>query len=54
MLPNLSAESAIYYQNKCIPHLIQLSNNIDQVCEENLLAAAVILRFYEEVDGKHH
>jgi Fungal specific transcription factor domain len=52
LLSSLTAESAIHYQNECIPHLVHLSNNVEQVRDENLLAAAVILRFYEEVDGK--
>jgi hypothetical protein len=44
-------ETAIHYHERAITHLIQLCNNPDQVHDENLLAAASILRFYEEVDG---
>ena len=30
-----------------------LADDAERVLDENLLAAAVILRFYEEVDGKY-
>jgi hypothetical protein len=50
-LPDLNVETAIHYHDRAIAHLIQLCNNPDQVHDENLLAAATILRFYEEVDG---
>ena len=51
LLPDLNVETAIHYHERAITHLIQLCNNPDQVHDENLLAAASILRFYEEVDG---
>ena len=51
LLPDLNVETAIHYHDRAITHLIQLCNNPDQVHDENLLAAASILRFYEEVDG---
>jgi hypothetical protein len=51
LLPDLNVETAIHYHDRAIAHLIQLCNNPDQVHDENLLAAATILRFYEEVDG---
>ena len=50
-LPYLGDETALEYQNLCITHLIRLSGDSIEVQDENLLAAAVILRFYEEVDG---
>ena len=40
------------YHNRCINHLVSLSGDQREVLDEDLLAAAVILRFYEEVDGK--
>jgi hypothetical protein len=52
LLPDLKAETAIEYHNKCINHLVSLSGHAKDVIDEDLLAAAVILRFYEEVDGK--
>jgi hypothetical protein len=54
VLPNLTPETAIYYHNRCIDHLVSLSDNPLEAKDENLLAAAVILRFYEEVDGESH
>ncbi|KAB8256881.1 hypothetical protein BDV32DRAFT_160880 [Aspergillus pseudonomiae] len=49
-LPFLGDEAALEYQSLCISHLMSLSGNPAEVADENLLAAAVILRFYEEVD----
>ena len=51
LLPDLKIETAIHYQNESITHLIHLSMDPEQVHNEDLLAAAVILRFYEEVDS---
>jgi hypothetical protein len=50
-LPDLKPETALFYHNRCIEHLVSLSDDPMEVSDENLLAAAVILRFYEEVDG---
>ncbi|OKL55466.1 hypothetical protein UA08_09322 [Talaromyces atroroseus] len=50
VLSNLKPETALSYHNRCIEHLVSLSDDPMQVNDENLLAAAVILRFYEEVD----
>ncbi|KAJ5202502.1 hypothetical protein N7449_004581 [Penicillium cf. viridicatum] len=50
VLPNLTPESAIHYHNECIAYFISLSGHSHEAQDENLLAAAVILRFYEEVD----
>ncbi|KAL9080633.1 MAG: hypothetical protein Q9157_000609 [Trypethelium eluteriae] len=49
-LPNLTPETAVFYHNKCIDYLMSLSDNPQDAKDENLLAAAVILRYYEEVD----
>ncbi|KAJ5929352.1 hypothetical protein N7454_007200 [Penicillium verhagenii] len=49
-LPNLTPETAIHYHNECIAHLVSISDHSREAQNENLLAAAVILRFYEEVD----
>jgi hypothetical protein len=51
LLPDLNVETAIHYHERTTTHLIQLCKNPDQVHDENLLAAASILRFYEGVDG---
>ena len=53
-LPDLRIETAVQYHNRCIDHLVSLSDDPEEVLDENLLAAAIILRFYEEVDGKFH
>lgn len=52
ILPDLRMETAVQYHNRCINHLVSLSGDPREVLDEGLLAAAVILRFYEEVDGK--
>lgn len=51
ILPDLKPETALFYHNRCIEHLVSLSDDPMEVNDETLLAAAVILRFYEEVDG---
>jgi len=51
ILSDLKVETAIQYHNESIKALIQLSMDPDQVDNEDLLAAAIILRFYEEVDS---
>ncbi|KAJ9482353.1 hypothetical protein VN97_g11080 [Penicillium thymicola] len=50
VLPNLTPESAIHYHNECIAYFVSLSDHSGEAQDGNLLAAAVILRFYEEVD----
>ncbi|KAJ5105076.1 hypothetical protein NUU61_002423 [Penicillium alfredii] len=50
ILPNLTPETALHYHNQCIAHFVSLSDHSREAQDENLLAAAVILRFYEEVD----
>ncbi|KAL4946458.1 hypothetical protein BDV06DRAFT_218388 [Aspergillus oleicola] len=50
VLHDLTDETALHYHNKCIQDLLQLSSNPAQTHNEDLLAAAIILRFYEEVD----
>lgn len=53
VLPDLKPETAIYYHNRCIDHFVSLSDHDPhEADDENFLAAAVILRFYEEMDGK--
>lgn len=51
-LPNLQIETAVEYHSRCIEHLVSVSSDPDAVFDENLLAASIILRFYEEVDGE--
>ena len=49
-LPKLTPDTALKYHNACIAYLIKLSSDPEHVRDENLLAAAVILRYYEEID----
>ncbi|KAL4928792.1 uncharacterized protein BDV17DRAFT_291419 [Aspergillus undulatus] len=50
ILRDLTDETALHYHNKCIHDLLALSADPEQIRNEDLLAAAIILRFYEEVD----
>lgn len=50
-LPNLTTKTAIEYHNACIAYLIELSNDPEHVQDESLLAAAIVLRYYEELDS---
>lgn len=52
-LPDLRMETAVEYHNRCIEHLLSLSNSPEALFDENLLAACIIFRFYEEVDEPH-
>jgi hypothetical protein len=52
VLKDLTPETAIHYHNECIANLMALSGHSGEAQDENLLAAAVILRFYEEVDSE--
>ncbi|KAJ0425004.1 hypothetical protein BJY00DRAFT_326115 [Aspergillus carlsbadensis] len=50
ILHDLTDETALNYHNKCIHDLLTLGANPEQTRNEDLLAAGIILRFYEEVD----
>ncbi|KAL3460888.1 hypothetical protein BJX64DRAFT_289826 [Aspergillus heterothallicus] len=50
ILQNLTDETALHYHNKCIHDLLTLGANPEHTRNEDLLAAGIILRFYEEVD----
>lgn len=50
-LSGINKETALHYHDQCIKDLILFSMDPDQTRNENLLAAAIILRFYEEVDA---
>lgn len=49
-LPKLTEDTAVKYHQACIAYLMKLSSDPEHVRNENLLAAAVILRYYEEID----
>ncbi len=48
---NITEETVIHYHNKCITELRILADEPDAVMDENLLAAVVVLRFFEELDS---
>ncbi|KAJ5976370.1 hypothetical protein N7481_010077 [Penicillium waksmanii] len=50
LLPRLKKSSALEYMLKCIPDLVQFPEIRDPVQQENIMAATVILRQYEEMD----
>jgi hypothetical protein len=52
-LPDLDEESAIHYHGVCISYLIEVSKDPSKSYNEDALAAATILRFYEQVNGEH-
>ena len=47
----LKASTAINYHNASLAYLIPLSADTSHVTDENLLMAAVVLRFHEELDA---
>ncbi|GKZ37417.1 hypothetical protein AbraIFM66950_008940 [Aspergillus brasiliensis] len=50
-LPHLGDGLALDYQSRCISHLMSLSADDTEIHNMDLLAASVILRFYEEFDA---
>jgi len=53
VLPDLKIETAVHYHNLAISHFMAIGDDPESALDENLLAAAVILRFYEEVDCEY-
>ncbi|RMZ75438.1 hypothetical protein DV737_g5302, partial [Chaetothyriales sp. CBS 132003] len=51
-LPSLTVNTAIYYHQACIAYLKKLGKDEVSIQDENLLAAAIILRYYEELDHR--
>lgn len=49
-LPRLNSNTSLNYHNACIAYLRKLSGDREQVQDESFLAAAVILRYFEELD----
>lgn len=41
----------LHYHNECIADLRYLASEPNAIMDEDLLAAVVILRFYEELDS---
>lgn len=52
LLPNLTPASAVEYMLKCIPYLFEFHSCQDDDQRANLIAAAVVLRQYEELDDE--
>jgi hypothetical protein len=52
LLPDLTSSSAAEYMLKCIPHLFEFHNCQDDDQRANLIASAVVLRQYEELDNE--
>ncbi|KAK9858689.1 hypothetical protein MYU51_017947 [Penicillium brevicompactum] len=50
-LHGLTSDSAVRYHDTCISYLIELSNNPNEQYNEDVLTAATILRFYEQIDA---
>ncbi|KAL4938055.1 hypothetical protein BDV06DRAFT_232125 [Aspergillus oleicola] len=50
LLPDLTTSSAVEYMLKCIPGLLSFHTVRDPGLQENLMAAAIILRQYEEME----
>ncbi|KAL2850505.1 hypothetical protein BJX68DRAFT_266711 [Aspergillus pseudodeflectus] len=50
LLPELKESTAMEYMLKCIPDLIEFPKIQDPVEQENIMAATVILRQYEEIE----
>ncbi|KAJ5085066.1 hypothetical protein N7532_009837 [Penicillium argentinense] len=50
LLPHLTDSSAVEYMLKCIPGLAEFPSIQDPTHQENIMAAAIILRQYEEMD----
>ncbi|KAL3459315.1 hypothetical protein BJX64DRAFT_279244 [Aspergillus heterothallicus] len=50
LLPDLTTSSAVEYMLKCIPGLLTFHDAQDPEKQENLMAATIILRQYEEME----
>lgn len=50
-MPELRTETAIEYHTRCIEHFAVVAHDSQATFDENLLAASIILRLYEEIDG---
>lgn len=50
LLTDLKSSTAVEYMLECIPGLIRFPEIHDSIEQENIMAAAVILRQYEEIE----
>ncbi|KAI1629443.1 hypothetical protein EDD37DRAFT_51122 [Exophiala viscosa] len=51
VVPDLNDETALHYHSECIKDLLKRSMSPEQTHDASLLAAVIILRFYEEIDA---
>lgn len=54
VIPRISTETAVRFQNECIHNLLRCSVDSQDVMNEDLLAASIILRTDEEMDVPLH
>jgi hypothetical protein len=52
-LPRINVDAVVHYHDTCISYLLELSKDPNEQYNEDVLAAATILRFYEQIDGKY-
>jgi hypothetical protein len=52
LLPDLTDNTAVEYMLKCIPALLEFHSIRDKASQEHVMAAAVILRQYEEMEDE--
>jgi hypothetical protein len=52
-LPRINVDAVVHYHDTCISYLLELSEDSNEQYNEDVLAAATILRFYEQLDGKY-
>lgn len=53
-IPTMTVETAVRFQNECIHDLLRSSLDPEQIMNEDLLAASIILRTDEEMDTPVH
>ncbi len=51
-LPRITIDAVVHYHDTCISYLLELSKDPNEQYNEDVLTAATILRFYEQIDGQ--
>jgi hypothetical protein len=51
-LPRINVDRVVHYHDTCISYLLELSKDPNEQYNDDVLTAATILRFYEQIDGK--
>jgi hypothetical protein len=52
-LPRITVDAVVHYHDTCISYLLELSKDPNEQYNEDVLTAATIMRFYEQIDGKY-